>query len=130
MHNDNVGTYPVRWLDGIVAQERVEDWFSWYSRYMNRFLDHYDLVLSNGPALVKRLGKRGVRVDEGFRWASSGISSRPTTATNGCAPRCWRSVRCRRTRICCWGWGGIIPKSAGRWSSTRSSAWPRPGRSA
>ena len=66
MHNDNVGTYPVRWLDGIVAQERVEDWFSWYSRYMNRFLDHYDLVLSNGPALVKRLGKRGVRVDEGI----------------------------------------------------------------
>jgi alpha-1,6-mannosyltransferase len=63
MHNDNVGAYPQRWLDGIVSGETVEAWFAPYSRYMNRFLARYDAVLSNGPALVKRLGKRGVRVD-------------------------------------------------------------------
>lgn len=66
MHNDNLGAYPQRWLDGVVRPERVEDWFAWYSRYMNRFLVQYDAVLSNGPALVKRLGRRGVRVDGAF----------------------------------------------------------------
>jgi alpha-1,6-mannosyltransferase len=47
----------------MVSPETVESWFAGYSRYMNRFLTQYDAVLSNGPALVKRLGKRGVRVD-------------------------------------------------------------------
>lgn len=63
MHNDNVAAYPQRWFEGVAAPDRIERAFAWYSRYMGRFLDKYDTVLTNGPALQKRLGARGVRVD-------------------------------------------------------------------
>ncbi|OYY92037.1 MAG: glycosyl transferase family 1 [Sphingomonas sp. 28-66-16] len=64
MHNDNVGAYPLRWFESIASQDRIERAFAWYSRYMSRFLDHYDAVVTNGPALQKRLVRRGVRIDE------------------------------------------------------------------
>lgn len=63
MHNDNVAAYPLRWFEGVAAQDRIEDAFAWYSRYMISFLDNYDAVVTNGPALEKRLRARGVRID-------------------------------------------------------------------
>lgn len=63
MHNDNVAAYPQRWFERLASPDRIEQAFAWYSRYMGRFLDRYDTVLTNGPALQKRLGARGVRVD-------------------------------------------------------------------
>lgn len=63
MHNDNVAAYAQRWLEGVATHERIERAFAWYSRYMGRFLDRYDAVVTNGPALEKRLRARGVRVD-------------------------------------------------------------------
>ena len=63
MHNDNVAAYPMRWFESVAAPERIERSFAWYSRYMSRFLTHYDAVLTNGPALQKRLAARGVRID-------------------------------------------------------------------
>ena len=63
MHNDNVAAYPQRWFERVATPGRIEDAFAWYSRYMDRFLDKYDTVLTNGPALQKRLGARGVRID-------------------------------------------------------------------
>lgn len=63
MHNDNVAAYPMRWFERFASPARIERSFAWYSRYMSRFLAHYDAVLTNGPALQKRLGARGVRID-------------------------------------------------------------------
>ncbi len=63
MHNDNVGAYPQRWFEGVANPQRIERAFAWYSRYMNRFLAHFDAVVTNGPALQKRLTRRGVRID-------------------------------------------------------------------
>lgn len=63
MHNDNVAAYAMRWFEGLAAPDRIERAFAWYSRYMSRFLDNYDAVVTNGPALEKRLKARGVRID-------------------------------------------------------------------
>ena len=63
MHNDNVEAYPKRWLERIASAERIEQSFAWYSRYLNSFLSLYDTVVTNGPALTRRLQARGVRVD-------------------------------------------------------------------
>jgi alpha-1,6-mannosyltransferase len=63
MHNDNMDAYPKRLLRGIAAPGRIEQAFSWYDRYMNRLLAPFDTVVSNGPALFKRMKARGVRVD-------------------------------------------------------------------
>ncbi|MEN2787655.1 glycosyltransferase [Sphingomonas qilianensis] len=63
MHNDNVAAYALRWFEGLAPQQRIERAFAWYSRYMSRFLNNFDAVVTNGPALEKRLRARGVRID-------------------------------------------------------------------
>lgn len=63
MHNDNVAAYPQRWFEHVASHDAIERAFGWYTRYMGRFLDRYDAVLTNGPALAKRLRARGVRID-------------------------------------------------------------------
>jgi alpha-1,6-mannosyltransferase len=63
MHNDNMDAYPKRLLRGIASPGRIERAFAWYDRYMNRVLEPYDTVVTNGPSLFKRLTARGVRVD-------------------------------------------------------------------
>jgi alpha-1,6-mannosyltransferase len=62
-HNDNIGAYPQRWLDGIATTAQVEKAFGWYTRYLARFLDKYDAFVTNGPALAKRHERRGLKVD-------------------------------------------------------------------
>jgi alpha-1,6-mannosyltransferase len=62
-HNDNMGAYPHRWLEGLASPERIERIFSWYTRYMDKFLGKYDAFVTNGPALAKRYRARGLRVD-------------------------------------------------------------------
>lgn len=62
-HNDNVAAYPMRWFEGVASPARIERAFAWYSRYIARFLPAYDAVVTNGPALAKRLRARGLRVD-------------------------------------------------------------------
>ena len=54
MHNDNMAAYAQRWI------ERA---FGWYTRYQARYLDLFDCVVTNGPALEKRLRARGLRID-------------------------------------------------------------------
>lgn len=63
MHNDNIAAYPMRWLERVAPPEKIEDACAVYARYMNRFLSLYDTVVTNGPALEKRLKRRGVRID-------------------------------------------------------------------
>ncbi|MEO5938778.1 MAG: glycosyltransferase [Sphingomonas sp.] len=63
MHNDNIAVYPMRWLEGLAPPEQIEDMCFIYAQYMNRFLAMYDTVVTNGPALEKRLKRRGVRID-------------------------------------------------------------------
>ncbi|MES2043895.1 MAG: glycosyltransferase [Pseudomonadota bacterium] len=63
MHNDNVAAYFQRWFESLASHERIERAFSWYTRYMSRFLDKFDVVVTNGPALEKRLRARGLRID-------------------------------------------------------------------
>ncbi|MBB3587990.1 glycosyltransferase [Sphingomonas sp. BK481] len=63
MHNDNIAAYAQRWFAGFASHDRIERAFGWYSRYMNRFLTRFDTVVTNGPALEKRLRARGVRID-------------------------------------------------------------------
>ncbi len=63
MHNDNMAAYAQRWFEGVASHDRIERAFAWYTRYMARFLDLYDCVVTNGPALEKRLRARGLRID-------------------------------------------------------------------
>ncbi|CAN5246380.1 hypothetical protein BH10PSE15_BH10PSE15_08310 [soil metagenome] len=53
----------MRWFEQLAPIDRIERAFLWYSRYMTGFLDHFDAVVTNGPALEKRLKARGVRID-------------------------------------------------------------------
>lgn len=62
-HNDNMGAYPHRWLEGFASPERIERMFGWYTRYMEKFLTKYDAFVTNGPALAKRYRARGLHVD-------------------------------------------------------------------
>ncbi|MHA6720166.1 glycosyltransferase [Sphingomonas sp. RS6] len=62
-HGDLVGAYPQRWLDSVATPLQVEHAFAWYTRYMARFLQHYDAFVTNGPALAKRFSRRGLKVD-------------------------------------------------------------------
>ena len=63
MHNDNIAAYLHRWFSGVASQARIDRGFAWYSNYMRRFLVKYDVVVTNGPALEKRLRARGIRID-------------------------------------------------------------------
>lgn len=63
MHNDNMAAYALRWFEGVASHERIGRAFDWYNRYMRRFLGSYDAVVTNGPALEKRLRARGVHID-------------------------------------------------------------------
>ncbi len=63
MHNDNVEAYAQTWLEGLASRDTLERRFAWYSRYMARFLARFDTVVTNGPALTKRIRGRGLRVD-------------------------------------------------------------------
>ncbi|WP_109808287.1 glycosyltransferase [Sphingosinithalassobacter portus] len=62
-HNDNIGAYPQRWLDGIANRDQVEAMFDWYTQYMNRFLEKYDAFVTNGATLARRFRRRGMHVD-------------------------------------------------------------------
>jgi alpha-1,6-mannosyltransferase len=63
MHNDNMAAYAQRWFENFASHAAIEEAFSWYTRYMARFLAKYDCVLTNGPALEKRLRNRGLHID-------------------------------------------------------------------
>ena len=63
MHNDNMEAYAKTYLERFAGGERIERAFGWYDRYMGRFLERFDTVVTNGPALTKRMRARGVRVD-------------------------------------------------------------------
>ncbi|MEH3103008.1 MAG: glycosyltransferase [Sphingomonas phyllosphaerae] len=63
MHNDNVESYPKRWFSRVASEATIERAFGWYDRYMNRWLDRFDTVVTNGPVLTERLRSRGVRID-------------------------------------------------------------------
>lgn len=62
-HNDNLGAYPQRWLDGIATPVQVDNAFAFYTRYMGRFLAKYDAFVTNGPTLAKRYARRGLTVN-------------------------------------------------------------------
>jgi len=63
VHNDNVEAYAKRWFRGVASPAGIERAFAWYDRYQMRFLDRFDTVVTNGPAMTERLRARGVRVD-------------------------------------------------------------------
>lgn len=63
MHNDNMEGYAKTYLEKLASPDRIERAFRWYDRYTTRFLERYDTVVTNGPALTKRLRARGVRAD-------------------------------------------------------------------
>ena len=62
-HNDNMEAYAKRVLAPVAAPALIERRFAWYDRYIARMLDGFDTVVTNGPALTKRLRARGTRVD-------------------------------------------------------------------
>ena len=63
VHNDNIEAYAKRWFRGVASPAAIERAFAWYDRYQMRFLDRFDTVVTNGPAMTDRLRARGVRVD-------------------------------------------------------------------
>jgi alpha-1,6-mannosyltransferase len=63
MHNDNLEAYPKRWFGRIASGPTIERAFGWYDRYMARWLDRFDTVVTNGPVLTERLRARGLRID-------------------------------------------------------------------
>lgn len=63
MHNDNMEAYPKRWFAKVASGRTIERAFGWYDRYMQRRLDKFDTVVTNGPVLTERLRRRGLRID-------------------------------------------------------------------
>jgi alpha-1,6-mannosyltransferase len=63
MHNDNLEAYPKRWFARVASEPTIERAFGWYDRYMARWLDRFDTVVTNGPVLTNRLRARGLRID-------------------------------------------------------------------
>ncbi|KQN92539.1 glycosyl transferase family 1 [Sphingomonas sp. Leaf231] len=63
MHNDNLEAYPKRWFARVASEATIERAFGWYDRYMGRWLDRFDTVVTNGPVLTERLRARGLRID-------------------------------------------------------------------
>ena len=63
MHNDHLEGYAQTYLHGLARPAQIERAFSWYDRYTARFLQRFDTVVTNGPALLKRMHRRGVRAD-------------------------------------------------------------------
>ena len=63
MHNDNMEAYPKRWFARLASEGTIERVFGWYDRYMARWLERFDTVVTNGPVLTQRLRARGLRVD-------------------------------------------------------------------
>lgn len=63
MHNDNLEAYPKRWFGRIASERAIERAFGWYDRYVQRRLDRFDTVVTNGPVLTERLSRRGLRID-------------------------------------------------------------------
>ena len=62
-HGDNMEAYVKTYMDRFATADNIERAFAWYDRYTARFLERFDTVVTNGPALAKRLRRRGVRVD-------------------------------------------------------------------
>lgn len=60
MHNDNITSYPGRWFGNVAPKDAIERAFDWYNNYMRRFLGPFDILVSNGPSLKKRLEARGI----------------------------------------------------------------------
>lgn len=60
MHNDNITSYPARWFGAVAPKDKIERAFEWYNRYMQRFLEPFDILVSNGPRLKKLLEARGI----------------------------------------------------------------------
>ena len=56
--------------------------------HCNRFLDQYDTVVTNGPALTKRLAARGIRVDATMPLGIERAHFSPDLRDERCAPRC------------------------------------------
>ncbi len=73
-HGDNMEAYAKTYLERFASSRRIERAFGWYDRYMARFLERFDTVVTNGPALFKRLRARGLRVDAAI---TLGIDRRP-----------------------------------------------------
>ena len=62
-HGDNMEAYAKTYLERFASGPRIERAFGWYDRYTSRFLERFDTVVTNGPALAKRLRRRGLLVD-------------------------------------------------------------------
>ena len=62
-HGDNMEAYAKTYMERFATGENIERAFAWYDRYTARFLERFDTVVTNGPALAKRLRRRGLRVD-------------------------------------------------------------------
>ena len=62
-HGDNLEAYAKTYMERFATGENIERAFAWYDRYTARFLARFDTVVTNGPALAKRLRRRGLRVD-------------------------------------------------------------------
>jgi alpha-1,6-mannosyltransferase len=63
MHNDNMEAYAKTWLERLAPPDRIERAFAWYDRYLQSFLARFDTVVTNGPALTRRMEARGHRID-------------------------------------------------------------------
>lgn len=62
-HGDNMEAYAKTYMERYATAANIERAFAWYDRYTARFLQRFDAVVTNGPALAKRLRRRGLRVD-------------------------------------------------------------------
>ncbi len=80
---------------------------------MSRFLDNYDAVVTNGPALEKWLKARGVQIDAGMPLSIERGHFSPARATRSCAPPCSPNASCRPRGNCLFGLGRHHPKK--RW---------------
>ncbi len=61
MHADPLAAYPYRWFGGLAPRERIDRAFDLFWRHLRRLDDQFDVVVSAGASLSRRLVAGGLR---------------------------------------------------------------------
>jgi alpha-1,6-mannosyltransferase len=55
MHADPLSAYAYRWFGSIASRETIDRSFAWFWRYLRRLDSEYDIIVSGGVSLSRRL---------------------------------------------------------------------------
>lgn len=61
MHADPLSAYAYRWFGRLASRDSIDRGFDWFWRHLRRLDDQFDVVVSPGESLTRRLSGGGMR---------------------------------------------------------------------